>query len=92
MIPHDANHRRNWDLGAQVFTDCFFFTCTNGVVARCPAIAPRPAQTCKFKGLVNDGIQIKASFSTDGMFVVSGSEDGQVSDVPAPLNVGALGT
>ncbi|CAM9549463.1 unnamed protein product [Ectocarpus fasciculatus] len=36
------------------------------------------AMTCKFKGLMNDGIQIKASFSTDGMFVVSGSEDGQV--------------
>ncbi|CAM9725341.1 unnamed protein product [Ectocarpus sp. 6 AP-2014] len=36
------------------------------------------AMTSKFKGLVNDGIQIKASFSTDGMFVVSGSEDGQV--------------
>ncbi|CAM9154577.1 unnamed protein product [Scytosiphon promiscuus] len=34
--------------------------------------------TCKFKGLVNDGIQIKASFSEDGMFVISGSEDGQV--------------
>lgn len=51
---------------------------------RCCAIVPVPdgaptVQTCKFKGLVNDGIQIKASFSEDGMFVVSGSEDGQVN-------------
>ena len=36
------------------------------------------AQSGKFKGLVNDGIQIKASFSEDGVFVISGSEDGQV--------------
>lgn len=36
-------------------------------------------QTNKFKGLVNDDIQIKASFSQDGMFVISGSEDGQVT-------------
>lgn len=40
---------------------------------------PAAVQTCKFKGLVNDGIQIKASFSEDGALVVSGSEDGQVS-------------
>lgn len=37
-----------------------------------------PSQTNKFKGLLNDGMQIKGSFSEDGKFVISGSEDGQV--------------
>lgn len=46
--------------------------------SRLPPPTVLTVQTCKFKGLVNDGIQIKATFSEDGMFVVSGSEDGQV--------------
>jgi WD40 repeat protein len=33
---------------------------------------------CKYKGLVNDHMQIKASFSEDGAYVISGSENGHV--------------
>ncbi|CAN0531423.1 unnamed protein product, partial [Laminaria digitata] len=40
------------------------------------------AMTCKFKGLANNGIQMKASFSQDSAFVISGSEDGQVKARP----------
>lgn len=53
------------------------------VVNSCTSGFP-PSQTSKFKGLVNDGIQMKASFSEDGMFVISGSEDGQVMPPPPP--------
>ncbi|CAM9744154.1 unnamed protein product [Choristocarpus tenellus] len=35
-------------------------------------------QTCKFKGSINQDMQIKAKFSEDGRYVISGSEDGQV--------------
>ena len=34
--------------------------------------------TTKFKGLINKSMQIKASFSDDGKYVISGSEDGNV--------------
>lgn len=57
--------------------------CAQGVAElqfRCGPVPPLlPPQTCKFKGLVNDDIQIKASFSDDGKYVISGSEDGQVT-------------
>lgn len=33
---------------------------------------------CKYKGLVNDHMQIKATFSEDGAYVISGSENGNV--------------
>jgi WD40 repeat protein len=33
---------------------------------------------CKFKGLVNENMQIQASFSQDGERIVSGSDNGQV--------------
>lgn len=33
---------------------------------------------CKYKGLTNDHMQIRASFSEDGNFVISGSENGNV--------------
>lgn len=33
---------------------------------------------CKYKGLTNDHMQIKASFSEDGKYVISGSENGQI--------------
>jgi WD repeat-containing protein 44 len=36
------------------------------------------SQICKFKGLVNENMQIKSSFSWDGKYVVSGSENGHV--------------
>lgn len=34
--------------------------------------------SCKFKGLKNESSQIRASFSNDGKYVISGSEDGYV--------------
>jgi WD40 repeat protein len=33
---------------------------------------------CKYKGLTNDNMQIKATFSEDGSYVISGSENGNV--------------
>lgn len=36
------------------------------------------SQLCKFKGLVNENMQIRSSFSCDGKYVVSGSENGHV--------------
>eukprot|EP00624_Nannochloropsis_granulata_P005003 evm.model.NODE_35309_length_51595_cov_30.695145.14 len=33
---------------------------------------------CKYKGLTNDHMQIKATFSEDGEYVISGSENGQI--------------
>ena len=33
---------------------------------------------CKYKGLTNDHMQIKATFSEDGEYVISGSENGNV--------------
>lgn len=33
---------------------------------------------CKYKGLTNDHMQIKASFSEDGHYVIAGSENGSV--------------
>lgn len=33
---------------------------------------------CKYKGLVNDHMQIRATFSEDGAYVISGSENGNV--------------
>ncbi len=34
--------------------------------------------TCKYKGLTNKTMQIKATFSDDGRLIISGSEDGMV--------------
>jgi hypothetical protein len=34
--------------------------------------------TCKYKGLTNKMMQIKATYSDDGRFIISGSEDGSV--------------
>ena len=36
------------------------------------------SQICKFKGLVNENMQIQASFSQDGERIISGSDNGQV--------------
>jgi len=36
------------------------------------------SQLCKFKGLMNENMQIRSSFSGDGKYVVSGSENGHV--------------
>jgi WD40 repeat protein len=36
------------------------------------------SQLCKFKGLMNENMQIRSSFSWDGKYVVSGSENGHV--------------
>lgn len=36
------------------------------------------SMVCKYKGLRNDGMQIKGSFSDDGRFVICGSENGSV--------------
>jgi len=36
------------------------------------------SQLCKFKGLVNENMQVRASFSADGKYVVCGSENGYV--------------
>jgi len=34
--------------------------------------------SCKYKGLTNDSMQIKASFSEDDKYVICGSENGRV--------------
>jgi len=36
------------------------------------------SQLCKFKGLSNENMQIRSSFSSDGKYVISGSENGFV--------------
>lgn len=36
------------------------------------------SMVCKYKGLTNDHMQIKATFSEDAAYVISGSENGQV--------------
>jgi WD40 repeat protein len=37
---------------------------------------------CKYKGVVRESMQIKASFSEDGKFIICGSEDGTVAVWP----------
>ena len=36
------------------------------------------SRTCKYKGMVNDNLQIKGTFSQDGEHIVCGSENGHV--------------
>ena len=49
---------------------------------------------CKYKGLTNDHMQIKATFSEDGAYVISGSENGHVyiwkGTTPQQGNAGGL--
>jgi len=48
--------------------------------------------TCKYKGLKNKSMQIKASFSADGGHVICGSESGQVHVWATEKKGSALGT
>ena len=50
------------------------------------------SMTCKFKGLLNEVMQIRGGFSDDGRFVLAGSETGACLVWASPGGAGARGS